>query len=73
MDFEVKITYYTKLHSMPGKLVFGRDMILNYTFKAEWEAFSLYNQKIMNKNNQFESKKLKQDIYRIRDIVLVCN
>ena len=30
--------YHTTLHAMPGQLVFGRDMILNTQYLADWTA-----------------------------------
>ena len=39
MDFAVRSTYHTTPKSTPGKLVFGRDMILNNQFIADWEVF----------------------------------
>ena len=30
--------YHTTLHAMPGQLVFGRDMMLNTQYLADWTA-----------------------------------
>ena len=40
-DFAVQSTYYTNPQSIPGQLVFGRDMILNTSFIVDWEAIRL--------------------------------
>jgi hypothetical protein len=32
----IRSTYHTTLHATPTQLVFGRDMILNIKFKADW-------------------------------------
>ena len=69
-DFVVQIMYHTTIQSTPGKMVFGRDMILNTPFIAEYEYIRLHRQKIIDKNNQIE-KKRKLHTYRIREKVLV--
>ena len=43
---------------MPGQLVFGRDMILNTPFIADWKSIRLRKQKMINNNNQLENKNL---------------
>ena len=54
-------------------MVFGRDMILNTPFIADWEAIRLRNKKIIDKNNQLENKNRKTHAYRIREKVFVRN
>ena len=61
------------LLAIPGQLIFGRDMILNTSFIADWEAIRLRKQKIIDNKNQIENKNRKLHIYRIRDNVLVRN
>ena len=34
--FAIRSTYHTVMAATPGQLVFGRDMILPLTFKADW-------------------------------------
>ena len=36
--FALRSTYHTTLQATPGQLVFGRDMILNLQFQADWTA-----------------------------------
>ena len=36
--FAICSTYHTILKATPGQLVFGRDMILNIKYIADWEA-----------------------------------
>ena len=57
----------------PGSLVFGRDMISNTPFVADWEYIRLRKQKIIDKNNQLENKNSKPHIYRIQEKFLVRN
>ena len=72
-DFSVQITYHTTLQATPVQLIFGRDMILNTPFIADWKDIRLLKQKIIYNNNQLENKNRKPHIYRIWDKVLVRN
>ena len=38
-------THHTTLQATPGQLVFGRDMLLNLKFVADWEAIKLRKQR----------------------------
>ena len=67
--FVVQSIYHTTLQATPVRLVFGRDMILNTPFLADWEAIRLRKKKIIDKNNQIENKNRRPHIYRIRDKV----
>ena len=44
-EFAVRITYHNTLQTIPGRLIFGRDMILNTPLIADWEAIRLRDQK----------------------------
>ena len=48
-------THHTTLQATPGQLVFGRDMLLNLKFVADWEAIKLRKQRDVNKNNSREN------------------
>ena len=61
------------LQATPDQLVFVRDMILKPSFIAYREAVRLREQKIIDKNNQFENKNRKPHTFRIRDKLLVRN
>jgi hypothetical protein len=37
-SFTMRTTYHTTLHMMPGQLIFGRDMVLNTRYLADWTA-----------------------------------
>ena len=71
--FAVRSTYHTTLQATPGQLVFGRDMVLNTPFIADWEAIRLRKQKIIDKNNKMENSKRKEHVYSVRDQVLFRN
>ena len=55
----------------PGQLVFGRDMILPLTFKADWARIQLLKQQETNKNNERENKKRLPHKYNVGDQVLI--
>ena len=40
-DFAVLSTYHPTLQATPNQLVYGRDMILNTLFIADWESIRL--------------------------------
>ena len=57
----------------PGQLVFGRDMILNVQYQADWTAIKCHKQKIIRKNNQIENAKRIPYTYQVGDKVMIEN
>jgi acyl-[acyl carrier protein]--UDP-N-acetylglucosamine O-acyltransferase len=57
--FNIRSTFHTTLKATPGKLVFGRDMVLPIKFMADWGAIEQQRQKEMGHNNR------KENAYRI--------
>ena len=55
--FAVRSTISTTTQSSPAQLVFGRDMMLNITHKANWEFIRTRKQNLINKNNKKENSK----------------
>ena len=49
-DFIVRSTYNATLQSMPGQLVFIRDIILNTHSIADWGSNRRHEQQIIDKN-----------------------
>ena len=39
------------LFTMPGQLIFGRDMILNMQYLADWTVIKAPTQQLIHKNN----------------------
>jgi hypothetical protein len=58
---------------MPGQLVFGRDMVLNTRYLADWTAIKTRKQDLIRKNNQIENSKRIPHQYRIGDQVMLEN
>lgn len=52
----IRSTYHTTLQATPCQLVFGRDMIHNIAFRANWDRIQKRKQDIINKSNQKENK-----------------
>jgi hypothetical protein len=54
----IRSTYHTTSHATPAQLVFGRDMILNIKFKADWAIINAQKQSCTEKDacNKNESE-----------------
>jgi hypothetical protein len=52
----IRSTYHTTLQATPCQLVFGRDMIQNIFFRANWYQIQKRKQDIINNYNQKENK-----------------
>ncbi|GAX22752.1 putative transposase [Fistulifera solaris] len=68
--FAIRATYHTTLEATPAQLVFGRDMILPITFRANWEALRQRRQQTIDKNNQRENASRIPHEYQVGDKVL---
>ena len=55
--FAMCSTYHTTYHMMPGQLIFGRDMILNTQYLADWTAIKAGKQQLIHKNIIIENSK----------------
>lgn len=51
----VRSTYHTTMEATPGQLVFGRDMIYDIKFKANWEYIRKRKQNIIDTSNKREN------------------
>ena len=51
----IRSTHHTTLQASPTQLVFGRDMLLDMKFIADWEAIRLKKQNDVDKNNSKEN------------------
>ena len=52
----IRSTYHTTQQATPCQLVFGRDMIHNIAFKANWNQIQKQKQDLINKSNDKENK-----------------
>jgi hypothetical protein len=62
----IRSTYHTTLQATPCQLVFGRDMIHNIAFRANWDQIQKRNQDIINKSNQKQNKDNSQIPYEYK-------
>ena len=69
ISWAVQSTYHTTLQALPGQLVFGRDMLFDIDFTADWHKIYDYKQQIINKNNLQENKNRIDFDYQIGDKV----
>ena len=58
---------------MPGQLIFGRDMILNMQYLADWTVIKAHKQQLICKNNIIENAKHIPHQYKVGDKVMLEN
>ena len=54
--WSIRSTVHTTLEATPGQLVFGRDMIFQDTFKANWQVIHTRKAKAAVKSNMRENR-----------------
>jgi transposase InsO family protein len=69
--YEIRSTSHTTLKPTPGKLVFGRDMVLPIKFMADWREIEQQRQKKMVRNNRRENAFRISHDHKVGDKVLV--
>ncbi len=61
------------LKASPGVAIFGRDMLFDLTFVADWRKIGEQRQSLTDRGNQHENAKWIDYNYKVRDKVLVIN
>ena len=61
------------LFTMPGQLGFGRDMILNMQYLADWTVIKALKQQLICKNNIIENSKRITHQSKVGDMVMLEN
>ena len=69
--FAIRATYHTTLQATPAQLVFGRDMILPITIRANWARIKEQRQNEIYRNNVRENKGRVPHTYKKGDKVLL--
>jgi hypothetical protein len=64
-------TFHTSIKATPGKVVFGRDMVLPIKIMADWWAIEQQCQKEMARNNRRENASRINHDYKVGDKVLL--
>ena len=67
----IRSTYHTTLEATPGQLVFGRDMLLNIAFKANWDSIRNNKQLSINASNKKENKSRLPHTYSIGNSITI--
>jgi hypothetical protein len=52
----VHSTYHTVLKASPGAAIFGRDMLFDIPFIADWQKIGEHRQRLTDVNNNYENK-----------------
>ena len=65
----VRSTYHTTLKATPGQLVFGRDMIFNIQYEADWQLIRERKLARMRDNNARENSRRIEHDYAVGDLV----
>ena len=52
----VRSTYHTVLKASPGAAIFGRDMLFNIPFIADWQKIGECRQRLTDFNNAHENE-----------------
>ena len=68
--FATRATVHTTTNATPMQLVFGRDVILNVKFNADWALIKERKQTMIYKNNERENAKQKTHTYEIGDEIV---
>jgi hypothetical protein len=64
-------TYHTVLIASPGAAIFGRDMLFDIPFVADWNKIGEHRQSLTDQNNVHEKKRCIDFDYKISDQVLI--
>jgi hypothetical protein len=68
--FGIRSTFHTTLQVSPGQLVFGRDMIHDVRFQANWDRIKNNKQKIIASSNRRENINRIKHNYYVGDHIL---
>ena len=63
--YAVRLSYHSTLQAIPGKLFFGRDILLDNNFQLNYKETWLIKQKVSYYNNKRENAKQVQYDYEV--------
>jgi transposase InsO family protein len=69
--YGLRATYHSALTATPGQIVFGRDMIINSIYLANWKNLADNRKAQIYKNNTSENKSRINHDYAIGDYVYI--
>jgi hypothetical protein len=67
----IRSTYHTVLKASPGAAIFGRDMLFDIPFIADWQKIGEHRQQLTDLNNARENKGRIDYDYKVGQKVLV--
>jgi hypothetical protein len=67
----IRSTYHTVLKASPGAAIFGRDMLFDVPFIADWKQIGEYRQSQTDRSNERENKTRVDFDYKVDDKVLI--
>ncbi len=65
-------TYHTVLKASPGAAIFGRDMLFDVPFIADWKHIGEFRQSMTDRNNDNENKKRVDYDYKVGNKIIIC-
>jgi len=71
LRFAMNATVHTTTRATPGQLAFGRDLLLNVGFEADWQYIKERKQKRIRQNNKRENATRIPYTYRVGDKVSI--
>ncbi len=69
----IRSTYHTVFKASPGAAIFGRDMLFDIPFMADWRKIGEWTQSLTDRGNQRENAQQIDYDYKVGDKVLVIN
>ena len=63
----IRSTHHTVLGTSPGAAVFGRDMLFDIPFLADWHEIGRRRQKLVDRDSNRENSKWKEHDYAVGD------
>ena len=67
----IRSTYHTVLKTSPGAAIFGRDMLFDIPFVADWNKIGDYRQRQTDRSNTRKNSKRVDYDYKVGDKVLI--
>jgi hypothetical protein len=67
----IRCTYHNTLKATPGQLVYGRGMILDIPYTANWSKINSRKQELIDKSKERENNKRFNYNYAVGDKVLI--
>ena len=71
VGYAMRATVHTTTRATPAQLVFGRDMVQNIRFEADWQFIKNRRQHVCRQNNKKENAKRVEYTYRVGEQVKV--